>query len=331
MNNHLNNDLPPANRPFRSRFILIMGALLGLLMLTVAVALLIFSERETVKSDKTLEQGKQQVHEVAADRVDSANEGRLVYLSGQIQAAGPARDPELGISAPVLRLIRQVRIYQWQEERALSSSKYVKRYKYTKVWSENPIDSRRFSRPAGHENPPFELAGRSFEAPKVRVGAFLLSSSLLGQIQDTQPLAVTKADFKGSPVLAARLQETGQGLYLGKSPQKPEIGDLQISFATVPLTQVSVVAGQHREMLGPFQTPAGSYIEMLMLGQVPRAGMFETSESANAGASWFARGFCLLLMLGGFWLSLRPFVDRSRFLIAVGLSLLAMGLIIARA
>ena len=49
-------------------------------------------------------------------RVDLANDGKLVHVSGDLKAGAPLADPDFAVSATALRLVRVVEMYQWKEE-----------------------------------------------------------------------------------------------------------------------------------------------------------------------------------------------------------------------
>jgi hypothetical protein len=282
---------------------------IGLMVFVAAAALLFWNEGDTARLANSLQDGDGRVQDVEATRVDPANEGKLVYLSGQALAAEPARDPEVGVTAQALRLSRKVRIYQWKETEHVRG-KTVRSYSYAKVWTDEPIDASRFSRPAGHQNPTHLAFGaRTFDAVGAHVGAFALSPKLRDQMKGWQPLTVKKASLKGLPAeLMARLKDGDRGLFLGQSPQHPAVGDLQISYEIVPPAQVSVVARQTGQGLGPFHSRGGSDIEMLSMGAVPRTEMFKEADFGNKGAAWVIRFLGYLLMLVATALMLRPVV-----------------------
>jgi hypothetical protein len=98
----------------------------------------------------------------------------------------------------------------------------------------------------------------------------------------------------------------GGSFYLGRNPSDPAIGDLRISFSKVVPSDVSVIAAQIGESFGPYQTQAGDALEMLDMGLVPAAAMFEAAQAANAMMTWILRLVGFALMLFGIMMVFRP-------------------------
>src|ERR1700740_1091416 len=75
---------------------------------------------------------------VSTDKIDPANEGRLVRIDGTLSVVKPARDTQLGIGADAVMLLRYAEMLQWQERCAGTNCTYQQ------VWSPQVIDSRKF-------------------------------------------------------------------------------------------------------------------------------------------------------------------------------------------
>src|SRR5262245_57150658 len=135
--------------------VMALGAALGVFIALGAVGLLVWMEGRTIHTAVGLEQGAAVAVTVAPDRVDPANEGKLVHLTAEAAAAGDVADPDFGGSARVLRLAREVELYQWQEKKNESKKdgKTIVTYTYTQVWSKDR-PQKRFAESDGHVNPP---------------------------------------------------------------------------------------------------------------------------------------------------------------------------------
>ena len=136
------------------------GVLFGFALIAVACVLLFWNEGRAVTTARSLAEGAGLVHTVAADRIDPANEGRLIHVSGMLTAAGPALDTEFGMKSNGVRLMRRVEMFQWTEEQDSETQKKLgggettkTTYRYAKNWADHPIDSTKFKERSGHTNP----------------------------------------------------------------------------------------------------------------------------------------------------------------------------------
>ena len=86
----------------------IVGVLIGLLMIPVAVVLLFWNEGRAVTTARSLTEGAGLVQSVSADRVDPANQDKLVHVAGPLALGGSVSDADFGVTAQAVRLIRKV-------------------------------------------------------------------------------------------------------------------------------------------------------------------------------------------------------------------------------
>src|SRR4051812_42419935 len=99
----------------RTSIVLTGGAILGVLLILAGAGVLFVAEGKALSRASSLEEGAAQATTIAPDRVDPANEGKLVHLVGEATTPDKLTDPELGIAVPALRLAREVEMYQWKE------------------------------------------------------------------------------------------------------------------------------------------------------------------------------------------------------------------------
>src|SRR5262249_56050779 len=110
-------------------------------------------EERGVKTGRGVEEGGKSLISVEADKVDRANEGKFIHLTGKATTDETLEDQEFGVSAPrVIHLVRKVEMYQWEEKKESKKRKKlgggeetVTVYTYSKVWSEKPINSSEFN------------------------------------------------------------------------------------------------------------------------------------------------------------------------------------------
>ena len=170
------------------------GVLAGLVLFIAGFPVLYCNESRSVATAKRLDEGAGAVVSVAADKVDGANEGKLVHVSGLATTDETLVDSQFGVSAKAIRLVREVEVYQWVEH---SETHRVKKgdkeydettYSYNLEWCPKPVDSQGFKE-KGHDNVPAVLRFDDSEtyAAKVTLGAFSLSAEDIKRIGGEAP------------------------------------------------------------------------------------------------------------------------------------------------
>jgi hypothetical protein len=290
----------------------IAGVGFGIALFLIAFPLLWWNEGRAVQTYKSLSEGAGAVVSAAVDRVDAANDGKLVHVTGLATTAETLSDPTFGISVQALKLDRKVRMYQWQEksttkeEKKLGGGKTkVTEYTYEKAWADRLIDSAKFKRPEDHQNPQsMPHTSRTSKAREVTVGGFDLSIGMAGMIGGARPITVSSEDVPSKLKEGAMIHE--DNYYLGNDPLQPEIGDLQVSFSETPATQVSIVAKQSGKGFTAYQTQAGNRVSMLVNGTRTAEEMFQSAQASNQTWSWILRAVGFLMMFIGLMMVFAP-------------------------
>jgi hypothetical protein len=84
------------------------------------------------------------------------------------------------------------------------------------------------------------------------------------------------------------------------------VGDLRIKLLKTDASDVSVVAKQTGNALGPWQTSQGTTIDLLDKGTLTADQMFSSAESANETRTWIVRLLGFLCMFIGFGMIFKP-------------------------
>lgn len=287
----------------------IVGALIGLVMAVVAVPLLFWNEGRAVQTARSLEEGAGAVVTVPVDRVDPANEGKLIHVTGTSATTETLSDSQFGVSANAIRLERNVEMYQWDERKKTKSRKklgggeeQVTTYEYDKKWSSRLIDSSEFKE-GGHQNPnrmPYE--SKSWHANEVTVGGFRLSAEQIRELDDSETLSVQGLAAPKD----ARLRNEGDALFLGEASSSPQIGDVRIGFEVVKPGPVSLVGVQTGDTFAAYQTHAGDTLLLVEQGTMTAAQMFSAAQDRNTALTWALRFAGWLLMFIGLGLIAKP-------------------------
>lgn len=293
----------------------IAGVVGGMVLVLAAVGGLWWNEGRAVNTAKGLKEGAAAVTTVSPDRVDPSNTGQLVHISGQAVSQDTLRDPLLGVAETAIALIREVEMYQWQEERRTEtrtavggSEERVTTYNYKPDWSSRHIDSSRFYQAATHRNPAvFPIESETRRADNVALGAFRLSPALIAQIRESRPYALGAEQVASLPERFRERANTDQPgwLYIG-DPMLPEIGDMRIRLQIVRDQPVSVLARQIDNTFEAHASSHGTTIQRLMPGILSAEAMFDQMVRENTMMTWGLRFGGLLMMMIGFGLILKP-------------------------
>lgn len=288
----------------------ITGVLIGLLMVAVSIPLLWFNEGCTVKRHKALKEGRGAVVVLAGAKVDPANEGALVHVTGKATTEETITLPVFNVSSQALKLEATVEMYQWRESKSTQTEKKVgggetrtTTYSYSKSWSSRVIDSSRFNKAAEHQNPQsMPVQPETVITRKGTVGEFALTRSLIEKIKNRRRL-----DSGGEvpPELADKAKAHQQGFYIGEDPDSPAIGDVRIQFFETPSTEVSIVAQQIKNTFQPYQAKTGT-IQLLQDGIHSADAMFTKAANDQILLTWGLRVGGFILMLIGFVMILKP-------------------------
>jgi hypothetical protein len=293
----------------------IKGILLGFVMFIVAFPVLFWNEGRAVQTAKSLGEGASEVVSVASDNVETTNEGKLVYVTGDATTTDSVSDPKFGVTVSALRLERVAEMYQWKESKTSNSQKHlgggettVSNYKYEKVWSPKLINSGGFKQASGHENPQtIPVTNQTWTAKSVTLGGFTLPDVLIDKMDKTERYAADEqAVSNAAPDVQNRFELRQGGYYLGENPGSPAIGDTRIAFKVVRPATVSIVARQIQNTFEAYQAKAGGSVLLLTYGTVGPDAMFKTAEKANKTLTWIFRAAGFLLMSIGLFLIFNP-------------------------
>jgi len=294
----------------------IKGILIGFVMFIVAFPVLFWNEGRAVQTAKSLGEGASEVVSVASDNVETTNEGKLVYVTGDATTTDSVSDPKFGVTVSALRLERVAEMYQWKESKTSNSQKHlgggettVTNYTYEKVWSPKLIRSGGFKQASGHENPQtMPVTNQTWMAKSVTLGGFTLPDVLIDKMDKTESYAADEqAVSNAAPDVQNRFKLHQGGYYLGENPGSPAIGDTRIAFKVVRPATVSIMARQIQNTFEAYQAKAGGSVLLLTYGTVGPDAMFKTAEKANKTLTWVLRAAGFLLMFIGLFLIFNPF------------------------
>lgn len=284
----------------------VAGVLIGLALIVGSAALLFWNEGRAVQTARSLSEGERLVIDGDQAKVDPANEGKLVHVTGDLATKVPLANSEFGISTPAARLVRTVETYQWKEESRTETHKNlggsedkITTYTYIQTWSEPRIDSARFHEPNGHGNPQLRYRHLDVVAGDATLGAFKPGQAVLRRLAADDDYAVDPAT---ATVLRDRLGSaivTDGRIYVGADPARPRIGDLRVAYHIARIGPTSLIGRQSGADFTEFQTKAGDRLLMAKEGSVSANDMFKAAEADNRMLTWILRAVGIVLMYIG--------------------------------
>ena len=285
------------------------GALVGLVVIIVAIGVLFWNEGRSIKAYRALVEGAGLVVSVDAAAVDAANEGKLVHITGAVAPDGTPGDEEFGIFAEgAVALGREVEMYQWvesseskSETKLGGSEETVTTYSYKKEWRSGHADSSEFRQPEGHENPAPVVESHRFRIDSATVGAFSVPGYEVADLASETAVKLNAEDAeRAGAVLGVTVHVEREGLYAGADPARPEVGDLRIRFNRADLAEASFVGVQSGEWLETYTASNGREIFLGAAGRESAATMFAAAQSENTLITWLVRLGGLVGLLVGF-------------------------------
>jgi hypothetical protein len=283
----------------------LIGALVGLVLLIGCIWLLIWNEGRAIQTYRALSEGASQVISVDGAAIDSANEGKLVHISGAVKSDQIPQDSQFGVIADgAVGLSRSVAMYQWVEKSESQTKKTLgggeettTTYSYTKEWRSDIVDSSRFKQSDDHQNPTSMPDGATFTAKTAHVGAFSVPGKDVAGIGDYSRLALTDSDVQRIAVQvgASRpAKRNSEGAYIGLNENLPDVGDLRITYQRIDVETASIVGKQSHSALVPYETTNHRDIFLTADGDVDAGQMFKTAESENSIITWLVRACGLI-------------------------------------
>ncbi|MFO0663530.1 MAG: TMEM43 family protein [Polyangiaceae bacterium] len=296
--------------------------LLGLILAVVGTGGLYSYERRASLGYQTLDDALRTVtHLTQVDTIDPTAEGKLVHATGLATTDEEVKDDVFGVHAKVLKLVRVVEVFQWEELRGETEGTVT----YIKRFASQPIDAGKFREPVGHDNTRlFPYEGRMISAKAARMGALPCPPSLLSKLSKFEALPITQEMLDAAPLdvkSKAKVSPGGMSVFLGGKPEAPEVGDVRVTFYVVKPEIVSVVAKQEAAKFTPFVPntaaaqsagPSASVFEAVDGDEQPK-NMLRTGGDPKT--AWYTRlAFVLAALIGSilFIKPFRPFAKKLR-------------------
>lgn len=222
----------------------VSGAL-GALLVLLGMGLVAMTEQGAIQNRTGFVRHGGEVLELDGDSGPQPGQhGYMLRVASNIDVVEEPYDADFGQRFHTPVLVRHVEMFQWREIRVGSD------VHYEQDWVDRPLDASRFEHPGGHANPgAFPITGKQFDAGLVKVGGFALSSELLHQLPGSEFVTPRLGALPAN--LAASFSQDDQYLTTSVNPGHPRLGDLRVSWETIPVQVVTVFARLDGDRLVP--------------------------------------------------------------------------------
>mmetsp|Transcript_27334 Transcript_27334/g.51159 ORF Transcript_27334/g.51159 Transcript_27334/m.51159 type:complete len:515 (+) Transcript_27334:79-1623(+) len=244
-------------------------ALLGSVLLFMALSVQWFNEERSAKIEVLLTRGLEDCRSIRADLLDPDNRGRLVHVQGRAAGEDAVADPRFqdAVARSCLKLQSTLEVFEW-----VPTSGFVKESvgqpRHTTEWTTSHYDSSRFRQPSP-QNPRLPpglcLGTRTTSSPHAKLGIFHLTEEMLSHFHSFEP-AMLRLPARVHAAGIAFFANPKDGFFYGRPGftgdyelaqahmfQTHQVGDLRVRFLCTPECDATVVAVQcHKDKLETF-------------------------------------------------------------------------------
>ena len=298
------------------------GMIGGLLVFIIGTCLLWWNEGRTVRTAKAIGDAASHVESVAdVSKIDASLNGKLIHASAFADTKDTLTDDMFGVRELAIRLDRKVEYYQWVEhsqrkkrDKVGGGEETITTYTYEKKWVDKPVNSAEFKDPQYQSANKVlsEVEERNEMAQHVTFGAYTLPELFVASISGSEPVEVRMTEeqrFTWDERLhmlrpkvntkTSLVHTSANTVYLGLSPNSPQIGDVRVTFTKVPPADISLIAQVDGSTFKPYKAKNGQSFSRLQMGKVSAEEMIEQAKSENNLWAWVLRLVGVLLIVIG--------------------------------
>jgi hypothetical protein len=291
---------------------LFSGVIFGILMLIGGTILLWWNEGNNVRNIKSVDEVSKTVVSISSDKVDKANDGKLVHTNGKLEVVDEQlKDDTFNVEVKTGKLDRVVEMYQWEETSHTDDDDRTT-YSYSKVWSSTVIDSHNFHQ-SGHDNPDtMTISSTTYYADVVKVGAFSLSSE-----QKTQLNTNATYTMEALPEDSTYKLEAGY-VTNAKSLSEAEIGNIRITWKYNDWKEATVLAVQKDDSFVDFTSKEGRKMNRVEEGLKTSEEVIQEIQNEDKMMKWIFRAVGALIIIFGYMAITSPLSKLTSFIPLLG-------------
>ena len=262
----------------------IAGIPIGIILVLVGIFLIYRNELSAVQNAKDVKELRANVVDVSSTKIDNKNDGKLIATSDKLDyGEDKLTDEVFGVTIETPKLTRVVEMYQWEEREEQDDDTTT--YKYNKVWSTELIDSSNFYEKNGHVNPnEMKYQNETFTTTnELKVGDYTLDNKFSNLLD-------TKEEYSLPEDQTVQEGYIVSGKYITNTKDdKPEIGDLRISFVYASYDVVSVLGKQDGKTIDSYVTKNKKSIYELHENKLSGSEIINIIENRNNTTKWIFR------------------------------------------
>lgn len=279
---------------------------IGAIFIIASIVAILGAEFSYIQATKEIQSIKSGAIHITPEQFDSANEGKIVYISGFANTDEILRDTQFGVQENALSLKRVVYMYQWSESdikrrflRLINlSALFGDNKQYRLSWSEGLNLDQNFSYPQGHENPKSTpYYSQVYRAEHIKIGKFDISAKF--EIKtDFHRYELYQRDWESLDGPLKQFFELKDGTYVHGNLVNPSIGDIQVLFRVLKPSTMTVIGRQIGNEIEPLHT---SYVNTAFMyyGTVSLGQIFDTVEMKYTLNIWVMRFLIMILICVG--------------------------------
>jgi hypothetical protein len=189
---------------------------------------------------------------ISSQEIDQSKLGQLVYTTDNLITNTKIGDSTFLKEDNYLGIKRQVEMYSWVENQKTTTEKKVggteektTTYSYSKEWTTMPKDTASFKNKEGKINPPLKYQSQSSYNPDVKIGIYNVDLQK-GGFGNFTPVSPNIENSDLSKEVTARIEANYIFIPLitTNTFDKPEIGDLKISYSVINNGQEATTFGK---------------------------------------------------------------------------------------
>lgn len=298
------------------------GVWIGFVLFILSFPILFWNEGNYVWTKNAISNaGKLAVTVPSSDAPSPSNNGKPVFVQGELKGSGTLTDTDFEVSREnALILKRETSMYQWQENKSVDERRVdmgngrtrvekTPKYTYRQVWSEQHIDSSIFEGPEkqNYQNPPtFSPVPRSFTwtAESMQIGMYNLGLYFKNQIKPSKEINKQFRQYKGAE----------------KNNGDRKTGDVRVTHYAADARPVSILGRQESGGgLGLWTDQANNRsISAMASGTVSLSEVLKGKASGNSTINYIGRAVGFFLMWAALNMMWAPLVQAVDFVPLLG-------------